>query len=291
VTRGSASRPRAKKRRAGAWLLAVALALGAAALDSNTRIDVREYALECERLPAAFDGFRVTSLSDVHAAQFGEGNKRLISAVEKTRPDIIAITGDLIDDAGQLGIVDTLVSALTDIAPVYYVTGNHEWDSGDITNLFSVLEQRGVTVLRNEYVKLERGDSSVIILGVDDPNSPANMPSPGKLIDDIRAAYGECMLIALEHRNNRLDLYASLGADIVLCGHAHGGMVRLPFTDGLVGPQREFLPTYTDGVYIEGKTAMLVSRGLGNHTGYPRLFNNPHLPVAVLRSPQAGGGK
>ncbi|MDR2357721.1 MAG: metallophosphoesterase [Oscillospiraceae bacterium] len=264
-------------------LIALALAFAAAVYDSNTRIDVAEYTLRFGNLPASFDGLRIASLSDVHAAQFGKNNEKLIAAVVRARPDIIALTGDLIDDTGQLGIIDTLVGGLADIAPVYYVTGNHEWDSGDMRNLQSLLEQRGVTVLRNAYIPLTISGESVVLAGTDDPNGPSDMVKPEKFIEDIRRAEGDKFLIVLEHRNNHLEMYSSLGVDLIICGHAHGGIVRLPFTDGLVGPSREILPTYTNGVYTAGATSMLVSRGVGNHTGYPRFLNNPHIPVAVLR--------
>jgi predicted MPP superfamily phosphohydrolase len=274
-----------KRRGRGVKLLGMLAVLIAALLyDSNTRIDTAEYTLSFGNLPPAFDGYRIVSLSDVHAAQFGRDNVRLITAVAEASPDIIAITGDLIDSTGQLGIVDTLVSSLTEIAPVYYVTGNHEWDSGDVRDLLSLLEQRGVTVLRNSFVPLTVGADTVVLAGTDDPNGPTDMIPPERLIEDIRSAEGGRFLIVLEHRNNRLGLYSSLGVELVICGHAHGGIVRLPFTDGLVGPSRELLPSYTSGVYTHGGTDMLVSRGIGNHTGFPRFLNNPHIPVAVLRA-------
>jgi predicted MPP superfamily phosphohydrolase len=265
-------------------LLICAVLVAALTIDSNVRLDVAEYRLYYADLPRSFDGFRVVSLSDVHAAQFGKDNRRLIAAVSDARPDIIAITGDVIDSDGQLGIVDTLVVGLLEIAPVYYVTGNHEWDSGDIKNLLGLLERRGVTVLRNGYELLERGDGAIVLAGTDDPNGPADMKTPQELVGDIRSAEGGRFIIVLEHRNNHLGLYASLGVDLVVCGHAHGGIARLPFTDGLIGPSREWLPTYTNGVYASGGTKMLVSRGVGNHTGFPRFLNNPHIPVAILRA-------
>jgi predicted MPP superfamily phosphohydrolase len=275
---------RKRGKRARAALLICAVLAAVLFYDSNFRIDVAEYRLDCADLPLPFDGFRVVSLSDVHAAQFGRDNERLIAAVSGAKPDIIAITGDLIDSRGQLDIVDTLVGGLLEIAPVYYVTGNHEWDSGDIKNLLSLLEQRGATVLRNGYALIERGGGAIVLAGTDDPNGPADMKTPKELIGDIRAAQGERFIVVLEHRNSHLGLYASLGVGLVICGHAHGGIVRIPFTDGLVGPSRELFPTYTSGVYAQGATYMLVSRGVGNHTGFPRFLNNPHIPVAVLRA-------
>ena len=264
-------------------LLLIILVLAALVFDSSFRIDVSEYSLEYENLPSAFDGYRIAVLSDFHAAEFGEGNSRLIKAIESTKPDIIVILGDFIDADGQMDIARTLLRGIHDIAPVYYITGNHEWDSGAIKDLFALLKDEGVTVLRNNYVLLERGGESIVLAGVDDPNGPADMISPYDFIQKIRSEEGGKFLIALNHRNHLLDFYASLGVNLVLSGHAHGGIVRLPFTDGLVGPHRELFPNYTNGVYAEGLTKMLVSRGVGGRVGVPRFLNNPHIPVAVLK--------
>jgi SAM-dependent methyltransferase len=119
--------------------------------------------------------------------------------------------------------------------------------------------------------------------GIDDRNGPADMITPEAFISDIRKAEGEPFLIVLVHRNSYLQRYAGLGAQLVLCGHAHGGLIRLPFTEGLIGPAREWFPQYTGGVYTSAGTIMLVSRGIGNHTGIPRFLNNPEVVVAVLK--------
>ena len=264
-------------------LLLIALILAALLFDSNFRIDVAEYPLEYKNLPEAFDGYRISVLSDFHAAEFGDGNSRLIKAMERTNPDIIVITGDFIDADGQMDIAETLIRGIKTIAPVYFITGNHEWDSGVIRELFAMLTEEGVTVLRNDYVLLARGSESIVLAGVEDPNGPADMISPYDFIQKIRGETDGKFLIALNHRNHLLDFFSSLGVELVISGHAHGGIVRFPFTDGLVGPRRELFPTHTSGVYTEGLTKMLVSRGVGTHAGMPRFLNNPHIPVAVLK--------
>ena len=267
----------------------VVLAVAGLFVDSNARMVTSEYELYYRDLPGTFDGFRIVALSDIHAASFGDGNERLVSMVAAAEPDIIAITGDLIDGYGtptieeQLEIAETLAAELVKIAPVYYITGNHDWDSGALRQLIPLLEERGVEVLRNRYAVLGSGSEEIVIAGTDDPNGPADMIKPDEFVGKIRAEIGERFIVMLEHRNNNLALYSELGVDLVLCGHAHGGIVRLPFTDGLFGPQRDWFPTYTSGVYSMGDTNMVVSRGIGNHTGYPRLLNNPQIVVAVLR--------
>ena len=263
--------------------LIVVLILAALFFDSNFRIDVSEYTLEYKNLPESFDGYRMAVLSDFHAAEFGEGNSRLISAIERAKPDVILIIGDFIDSDGQLDIARTLLRGIRDLAPIYYITGNHEWDSGVIGELFKTLNEEGVTALRNDYVLLERGGESIVLAGVEDPNGPSGMISPYDFIKKVQGETDGKFLVALNHRNHLLDLYSTLGVELVISGHAHGGVVRLPFTDGLIGPRREWFPDYTNGVYTEGLTKMLVSRGVGSHAGVPRFLNNPHIPVAVLK--------
>ena len=256
--------------------------------DSYYRIVTTEYSLVYDNLPDAFDGFRIVVLSDIHAAVFGRNNERLVARVRDTHPDIIAITGDFTDyhdklpTNEQLVIAEALILDLLPIAPIYYVTGNHEWANGGVRELISMMETHGVVILRNKYVHLESGGEKIILAGTEDPNGPADMIRPRDFIRSIRETEGDKFIVLLEHRNNRLPLYSELGVDLMLCGHAHGGIIRLPFTDGLIGPDRDWLPTYTNGVYTMGKTNMVVSRGIGNHTGWPRLLNNPQIVVAIL---------
>ena len=271
-------------------LIAFILLIGIMLYNGNTQIETTEYELHYENLPDTFDGFRIAVLSDIHAAVFGDSNEQLVAKVKAAKPDIIAITGDLIDTHKQLTpeiqleIAEALVADLSPIAPIYFVTGNHDWDSGAIRPLLAMLEENGVYALRNRYALLELGGKTIILAGTDDPNGPADMLRPHEVVEKIIDVEGGGFIVMLEHRNNNLLLYSVLGVDLVLCGHAHGGIIRLPFTDGLIGQQRDWFPTYTNGVYKIGETNMVVSRGLGNHTGLPRIFNKPHIAVAVLRT-------
>lgn len=256
--------------------------------DSNTRIVTDAYPVYYNNLPASFDGYRIAQLSDIHAAEFGGENSKLIDAVVGAHPNIIVITGDLItysDPAEKIQtIIEPLIQALVITAPVYYVTGNHEWDSDSLGDLLKMLKDNGVTVLQNNYVRLSVGESSIVLAGVDDPNGPADMISPETLVSNIRSAEGDPFIVLLEHRNTFLKRFSDLDIELVLCGHAHGGIIRLPFIGGLFGPSRELLPKYTSGVYTQDGTNMLVSRGIGNATGVPRFLNNPQVPVVILRN-------
>ena len=249
--------------------------------------------VELSGLPAEFDGLRIVHLSDFHGYEFGEDNSKILEQVAEQKPDLIVLTGDLVDHRSQITMVSPLAKGLTAIAPTYYVTGNHEWSvewSGEknfVRTLKTVLTECGVTVLSNEYVLLEAGGASVVLAGVDDPNGYADQKTPEELYLEIETAYPDSFVVLLAHRNDAIGTYAAAGYDFVLSGHGHGGIIRLPFTDGLLSPARTLFPSWTAGVYTVEDTTLFVSRGLGNNTvpvnGF-RLFNRPDLAVLDLKS-------
>ncbi|WP_294521286.1 metallophosphoesterase [uncultured Pseudoflavonifractor sp.] len=280
------SRPR---RRGPLILLAAVLVLVAGGLffyDQQTRIQTETLTVASDRLPAGFDGYRIVQISDLHGREFGEDNKILLEKTAALEPDLIAITGDVIDDPDQMGILEPLARGLTAIAPTFYVTGNHEWAIKEAATVKSLLEEQGVTVLSNEYLTLERGGDSIVLAGIDDPNGPYDQKTPEELSDEIHAALGDPYVVLLAHRNEYYQVYDRCGFDLTLCGHVHGGLIRLPFTDGLIdNTRRRFFPTHTAGLYpLDGGGTLMVSRGLGNGGISFRLFNRPHLPVIVLKS-------
>lgn len=237
-----------------------------------------------EGLPGAFDGLRVAVVSDVHGKQFGSGNAELLRAVEKLEPDLIAITGDLVESREQLAMVPALARGLAEIAPTYYVTGNHEWAAKVVPDILTLLQENGVITLSNETVTLEKDGQHLFLMGINDPNGPADQKTLAQQVDELRTTRGEGVLLLLAHRNNRPEEYAAAGVDLTLAGHAHGGLVRLPFTDGLIGPNHEWFPSYTAGLYRLSYGQLAVSRGLGNVGRTLRLFNRPHLPLVVLHA-------
>lgn len=277
-------RRRRTARRLILTILALALLLSGFLWSQQNLIQTETVEVTDEKLPAAFDGLRIAVVSDLHGKEFGADNRALIQAVGELEPDFIAITGDLIDQPGQLDMVPALAHGLAGIAPTYYVTGNHEWSIKMVPEVRSVLLENGVIPLTNEAVTLERNGQRIYLLGADDPNGPADQKTVGELADELRAAQGGGFLLLLAHRNNKAAVYAAAGIDLTLAGHAHGGIVRLPFTDGLVGPSREWLPEYTSGLYQLSYGQMVVSRGLGNVGRTLRLFNSPHLPLVILHS-------
>ena len=267
-------------------VLAALAALTAVLLHrSRTALQTTEYHASFAALPQSFDGFRAVLLSDLHGAVFGADNKDLLAAVAAAKPDIIAVTGDLADrhTADPTGYAAAVAEGLSAIAPTYYVTGNHEWAECDVPALKKALKENGVTVLSNAYLPLEREGERVLLAGIDDPNGHADQKTPEQLAAELYAEWGDVFWLLLAHRNDRFaEQYSLLGADAVLSGHGHGGMIRLPFTDGLFGTNHDLFPSYTAGLYEENGSVLLVSRGLGPSGLVPRLFNRPDVAVLTL---------
>lgn len=286
-----AEKHKRKKRRRGCLgrLLSLTLALVlmvAFYRYSNYSIQVEEAEFASSHLPALFDGYRIVQISDLHGAEFGKDNEMLLNRVAEAEPDVIVITGDLVDQfrGADYGAIKELATTLTAIAPSYFVTGNHEWAVGDVPELKALLRECGVTVLSNEYVVLEEEHHRIILAGIDDPNGYADQKTPEELAAELYAAEGDPFWILLAHRNNRFaQQYSLLGADLTISGHGHGGIIRLPFTDGLLSTDRTLFPTHTDGFYEDNGETVFVSRGLGNSGITRRLFNRPELVVLTLR--------
>lgn len=250
----------------------------------NAHCHLTVYEVSSQNLPAGFDGFRVMQLSDLHDAEFGRNNEELIALVSGQQPDIIAITGDL-SEGEESERVRLLVSSLADIAPVYYITGNHEYyHRGEpLTALLEAITEGGGTVLRNTAVQLDRNGEQITLAGIDDA-SFFHMDRKGRMEDaliGLLSTPGYHLLLA--HRPEYFSLYAQCGADLTLSGHAHGGQVRLPFIGGLYAPQQGLFPEYDAGVFTQGTARMVVSRGLGGDTFIPRVNNAPEAVLVILR--------
>lgn len=272
-----------KIRRLLALLALFALAAGFVYWQNFT-LQVEPVELFFESLPPQFDGLRVAELSDLHGRSFGENNVRLLRTLQKARPDMICICGDLFDEKTDLTMLEPLLTGLTDIAPVYYVTGNHEWQVKNLREILQKMRAWGVTVLENEGRVLSRGGAEMVVAGVHDPCGPYDMKTPAALVRELRSAQGNDFILMLSHRNDELAMWSQLGVQLVLSGHCHGGVVRLPFVGGVFGTRRELFPEYDAGVYRQDGTTLFVSRGLGYTNVHFRLFNRPHVPIMILRS-------
>jgi len=267
---------------------ALGTALAGCLFWGNSALMTSEYRIVSSRIPAGFDGFRIAQISDLHNAEFGEGNEKLLSMLAETGPDIIVLTGDLIDSRNlDLSIALSFAEDAVKIAPCYYVTGNHESRIEALPELLSGLADAGITVLRNEKLLLERNGDAITLLGVDDPafRSDYMVGDSGPV---LTAALQELMTeemgytVLLSHRPEWFHLYRSFGVNLVFSGHAHGGQFRLPFLGGVFAPNQWFFPEYDAGLFTEDDTSMVVSRGLGASVIPLRINNRPEILVAEL---------
>lgn len=246
----------------------------------NKWIVVSQYSVVNEKIPEDFDEFRVVQVSDFHNAKFGKNNMILVEKIMKLKPDIIVITGDLIDSNDtDIPVAIELSKQLVQIAPTYYVTGNHEnWlAQDDKQELLEKLVNSGVVNLKNEALDLKKNDSSICLIGLNDENlSDETLAKITKNLDQ------DSYKILLAHEPQHFERYAKSSVDLILSGHAHGGQFRFPIVGGLYAPDQGFQPKYSKGLYREGSSSMIVSAGLGNSVIKVRLLNHPDLVCVDL---------
>ncbi len=256
---------------------------------SNSAPETTDYTVYSADLPAGFDGYRIAHISDLHDAELGKDHEKLLTLLRNAAPDIIVITGDLVDrNRTDLPRALSFAEKAMAIAPCYYVTGNHEGKIPQYPQLKAGLTALGVKVLENERVDLTRGGDRLALLGLRDPL----FAGEEELQQDLAAEEWMAALkpqedvytVLLAHRPTYFEIYQANSVDLVFCGHNHGGQFRLPFVGGLYTPREGFFPVYDGGLYEEGGTVMVVSRGIGNST-FPFRFNNrPEVVVVQLAS-------
>ena len=270
------------------WVLGVLLvALIIWIIRGNRALEVNTWTVSGSKLPDTFSGFRIVQVSDLHNTEFGAGNQKLLSLLADTDPDIIVITGDLIDSRRtDVDIALRFAASAMEIAPVYYVTGNHESRlETEFPQLETGLKAAGVTVLRNESVILEQDGQQIQLLGMDDITFYSEN-AEHQFSENLKALKDDGLYtVLLSHKPNLLPLYAETGIDLVFSGHAHGGQFRLPWIGGILAPDQGFFPKYDSGLYTMENTTMMVSRGLGNSLFPFRVNNPPEIVVVQLTSP------
>lgn len=270
-------------------LLALLLVLAGWILWSNRALELNTYTVESLDLPNSFDGFRIAHVSDLHNAEFGDNNGKLLAMLQEAQPDIIAITGDLIDSRRtDISVALNFAAEAVKIAPCYYVPGNHEARIAKYDVLCSGLEKLGVVVLQNENTTMELSGETITIAGVLDPSFETDYllgDSETVMKDYLQSTVTEDVYtLLLSHRPELLQAYADYGIELVLSGHAHGGQFRLPLAGGLIAPNQGFFPEYDAGLFTQGNTNMIVSRGIGN-SAFPFRFNNrPEVILVILKA-------
>ncbi len=269
-----------------AAVLITALALWV--LWGNTALEVNTYEIISDKITEEFYGYRIAHISDLHNAEIGEDNEKLLTVLKEAEPDLIAVTGDLIDSRNT--DVETAVSfagKAAEIAPCYYVTGNHEARAAEYEEFMQRLIALGVVVLDDEKSELTINGDKITLIGLADPSFKADyLFGDEKAITESQLQRlcdgNDGYSILLSHRPEFFDVYADSAVGLVLSGHAHGGQIRLPFSGGVIAPGQGFFPEYDSGLYTEGEVNMIVSRGIGNSIIPLRVNNRPEIILIEL---------
>ena len=273
-----------------AVVAAILFALIAWIIWGNTALELNTYTISSSKLPQSFDGYRIAHVSDLHNAEMGKNNEKLLTMLRDADPDMIAITGDLVDSRNtDIEVALQFVREAVKIAPCYYVTGNHEARISEYDELKEAMKAAGVTVLEDAQTEISLTGEFITLIGVNDPSYQTDY-----LFGDAKTVMNtkleelhteqDRFTILLSHRPELFDTYADHSIDLVLSGHAHGGQFRLPFIGGLVAPNQGLFPEYDAGIYTEGNTNMLVSRGVGNSILPFRINNRPEVILIELQA-------
>ena len=263
-------------------------------------LEVTKYVVENKKVPKEFDGYNIVQISDLHSKLFGENNKKLIQKIKSLNPDIVVVTGDLIDgENNNYNVALDFMKEISKLYRVYYIIGNHEQKSlikkykDEYKDYFNKLHQIDFVNLDNNKVEIVKGESNINLYGLTVPYSCYkylfdNQETTSIDINFLEEKLGkvdrEQFNILLAHTPFYFDEYEKWGADLTLCGHVHGGIVRLPLVGGLLSPDRKFFPKYDLGEYIKNKSTMIVSKWLGGSKVLIRVNCKPEIVNIKLKN-------
>lgn len=271
---------------------------------------IKRYNIYSNTLGKDIDSLSFVVLSDLHNKSIGRGNKRLFNKIIEDRPDFVIIAGDMITKrkSPYPGKAYSFIEKLSEHYPIYYAYGNHEQyledlavknelkEFKDMTTLYESwciykekLKQLGVFFLDNKSVILKYRESNMTITGLSlssdfYENNNIRLKDTDEITSNIGTRSNEGFQLLIAHNPLYFEDYILWGADLILSGHMHGGMVRIPFIGGLISPQAKFFPKYDAGLFAEGNGHMVISRGLGSHSFMPRLLNPPELVHITLKN-------
>lgn len=285
------------------WIIVAVLILGifAAVFLSyyeNKKLTVEYYQVCSDKIPEAFDGYRIVFLTDLHCAQFGVMNEELIEKIDQCNPDVILIGGDMVVSRESMDekIPLSLIRELAKKYQIYYADGNHELKLARYEEVFGVrykdyihsLKEYGVHHISNETIVIQSDTGFISLTAFDlEKKYYQRFHIPQMSLEHMESVVGKSpgniFHILLAHNPNYLKTYAQWGSDLVLSGHFHGGMIRIPKLGGVISPQFQIFPKYDAGEFHEGNTTMILSRGLGNHSIKLRLFNEPEISCIELK--------
>lgn len=252
----------------------------------DNHLVVSEYEYSNANIPQDFDGYKIVQLSDLHDKEFGEHQERLLSQINNIKPDAIFLTGDF---ATKKSVENTriLVESLSGQYEMFFAPGNHEVGCLKYDELKEIFLNNNVHTLENDIVTIDRGASSLHVIGLKDLDSYKSSESPveemDKALKDLTADL-DGVTCLLAHRPEYIDVYSNYNINLVFSGHAHGGQFIFPFIGSVYSPDQGLFPKLTQGQHERNGTTMIISRGLGNLAPVPRLFNYPEIVVVTLRN-------
>jgi len=257
-------------------------------------IDVTQYDIVDDKIPPAFDGYNIVQVSDLHNHLFGADQSELVDRIRALVPDVVLLTGDVVyKRSREMDNALLFIRQVTGFAPVYFVSGNHDWKAGFYDELNSAMRELGVIVLDNRFEPVCRGDERIYLLGLDDRQRYA-IKHWNKGYNEFKMSLAELMAkvpsdgykVMLCHRPEMFPFISAYGVNLVFAGHAHGGQIRFAHVPGIFAPGQGIFPKYTAGIYKKGTSRMVISRGLGNNTIVPRINNHPELVAVRLMNSQ-----
>jgi uncharacterized protein len=243
-------------------------------------LQITYYTYKNKKIPQEFNNYRIVQISDLHCKSFGNKNEKLIAAVKNLKPDLIVLTGDMIDGKHpDISPVEYFLSGIANVAPVYSVSGNHEFDlAARYTELKSLYQAYGVTNLDDSQAAIAKDGSTFTLYGLSADRMDI-LYNRGALPEVDANSFS----LVLYHYSNHFDYFTDTGFDLLLAGHTHGGIIRFPFIGGLIGNDGSLFPKYDSGLFTLGTVTMVSSRGLGD-ADIPRFYNRPEIVCINLQS-------
>ncbi len=271
------------------FLALAPLLIAGSLLKQNKKIKVTKHTLEFKNLPIDFDNYKIAQVSDIHCDKVGYSDLSFINKLKEFNPDIIVITGDILDSyKNDMDIAYNILCQLTSIAPCYFVTGNHELRlDKEREELALILKKLNITYLNNKNITLQIKDSRINLAGVEDYNYfkfKDNLNHRENFKNKLNDLYSKNKFnILLSHRPEKFNLYVEEKYDLVFSGHAHGGQWQLPFIGGAFSPSQGFFPEFYKGTHKKDNTTLVISQGLGNSSFPLRIHNQRELILVTLK--------
>lgn len=253
-------------------------------------LQLTKYEITTPKIPSNFNNYKIIQISDFHNTKSSKLNTALINTLKKEQPNLIFITGDLVGSSkNNMSSALTFLNNIADVAPIYYVTGNHEAKINNYSELKKHLLTLKVNILDNQITTININNQSLTILGVADPNFTPQTYSAGAAqtisteLTNLISPNDNNYKILLSHRPELFETYVNKKIDLIFTGHAHGGQIRIPFIGALHAPNQGFFPKYTSGIFKNNNSTMIVSRGIGTSTIPFRINCRPELVITTLK--------